>query len=74
MHCPDSTSISEVWYLGAFEAVIDIDKYLPGSGSGYTIYYKTGATAVACLAALWTLYNGVSFTSLGWIQLKIIHP
>jgi hypothetical protein len=21
----------------------------------------------------WTLYNGVSFTSLGWVKLKIIH-
>jgi hypothetical protein len=61
--------VCDPWYLGSGEAVIRIDKYNTGSGS-YTLEYRTAATAAACLVAAWDLY-GTSFTSLGWVQIRI---
>lgn len=66
-------SIGEDWYLGAFEAVVSVDKYQTGSGPQVLIYYKTATTGAGLVAASWVLYNGISFTSLGWIKLRIIH-
>ena len=66
-------SIGEDWYLGAFEAVVSVDKYQTGSGPQVLIYYKTATTGAGLAAESWTLYNGTSFTSLGWIKLRIIH-
>ena len=65
-------SISQRWYLGAFEATIFVDKYQTGSGTP-VVYYKTATTGAGLSAASWTLYNGVSFTSLGWVKLKVVN-
>jgi len=70
---PTRITISEVWCLGAIEAVIRIDKYQTGSGPVPIIHYKTSATKAGLTAASWVLYDGVSFTSLGWIQLRLTH-
>ena len=66
-------SIGEDWYLGSMEAVISVDKYQTGSGPAPAIYYITAATQAGLAIGVWTLYNGVSFTSLGWIKLRIDH-
>jgi hypothetical protein len=54
-------------------AVIKVDKYMTGYGPAPVIEYRTAATKVALLAASWNVYNGVSFLSLGWIQIRFIH-
>ena len=61
------------WYLGAGEAEILIDKYQAGSGPVPIIEYRTAATGASLIAASWNVYNGVSFTSLGWVQIRMIH-
>jgi hypothetical protein len=66
-------SISEDWYLGAIEAVIKVDKYQTGSGIAPIIHYKTAATRAGLTGASWVLYNGTSFTSVGWFKLRITH-
>ena len=66
-------TISERWCLGVMTAVIKIDKYLTGSGPTPIIHYKTSATGAGLPGATWTLYDGVSFVSLGWIQLRLTH-
>jgi hypothetical protein len=68
-----SESISEDWYLGAFEATIFTNKYNAGTGPDPVIYYKTAASRALLTVEIWTLYNGVSFTSAGWIKLRIVH-
>jgi hypothetical protein len=52
------------------EAGIFYDTYDTGSGPASTFEYKTGATRVACDADTWHVYDGLSFTSLGWIKIK----
>ena len=69
----NQVSISQDWYLGSFEAIIFTDKYDLGSGIPPIIYYKTSVNKTGLSGATWTLYNGVSFPSLGWVRLKIIH-
>jgi hypothetical protein len=54
-------------------AIIRVDKYQTGSGPAPVIHYKTAVTSAGLGAAIWTLYDGVSFVSLGWIQLRITH-
>lgn len=66
-------TISDPWLLGSMAAIIRIDKYQSGSGPAPTIHYKTSATEAGLGAASWTLYDGVSFVSLGWIQLRLTH-
>lgn len=66
-------SIGEDWYLGVMEAVITVDKYQTGSGPAPIIHYITAATKAGLAIGSWTLYDGVSFTSLGWIKLRITH-
>ena len=68
-----SISISDPWYLGSMTAIVRVDKYQTGSGPAPVIHYKTAATSAGLGALSWTLYDGVSFTSLGWIQLRITH-
>jgi hypothetical protein len=68
-----SIILFERWCLGAGEAEILIDNYGTGSGPAPTIQYKTAATGAGLTAASWTTYNGVSFTSLGWVQIRLIH-
>ena len=70
LNCITATSVSETWYLGAMEAVIEYDTYESGSGPVSTFQYKTGVTRVACEADTWHAYDEVSFTSLGWIKIK----
>jgi len=69
----DQVSTSQDWNLGPMEAIIRVDKYNTGSGPVPIIQYKTATTAVGLIAASWNTYNGTSFTSLGWIKLRIIH-
>jgi hypothetical protein len=69
---PGAEGQSDSHYLGVMEAIIQIDHYLTGQGTPPTVYYKTGATKVACLADGWHAYNGVSFTSLGWAKLRLV--
>jgi len=59
--------------LGAMTAIIRIDKYQTGSGPAPIIQYRTAANRIALFLAAWNVYNGVSFTSLGWIQIRFIH-
>ena len=66
-------SICNPHYLGSFEATIFVDKYRTGSGPAPIIFYKTATTKTGLSTETWTIYNGVSFTSLGWVKLKIIH-
>jgi hypothetical protein len=66
-------SISDPWLLGTMTAVIRVDKYQTGSGPIPIIHYKTAATEAGLGIAVWTLYDGISFVSLGWIQLRITH-
>jgi hypothetical protein len=63
----------EKWYLGTMTAIIKIDKYQTGSGPAPTIQYRTAASGAGITSATWFTYNGVSFTSLGWIQIRLIH-
>jgi len=74
----DATSCNQIitfdpHYLGTMTAVIKVDKYMTGYGPAPVIEYRTAATKVALLAASWNVYNGVSFPSLGWIQIRFIH-
>jgi hypothetical protein len=66
-------SESQDWNLGPMTAVIRVDKYQTGSGPAPIIHYKTAVSSEGLVGASWTLYNGVSFTSLGWIKLRITH-
>jgi len=54
-------------------AIIQVDKYNTGSGPAPVVQYKTATTSGGLGAAIWTVYNGVSFVSLGWIQIRLIH-
>ena len=63
----------EPWYLGAFEAIINEDKYRTGSGEEDTWFYITASTKQGLFIGSWTMYNGVSFTSLGWVWIRLIH-
>ncbi len=74
----DSTECNEIctferWYLGDGTAEILIDNYQTGSGPAPTIQYRTSATGAGLTALSWTTYNGVSFISLGWVQIRLIH-
>ena len=68
-----SETISEPWHIGAIESKIELNNYASGSGPASTIQYRTHATRAGVLSASWTAYNGTSFTSLGWAQIKLIH-
>ena len=54
-------------------AIVKVDKYQTGSGPAPIIQYKTASTEFGLIAESWTLYDGVSFLSLGWIQLRLHH-
>ena len=74
----DATACNEIilferWCLGAGEAEILIDKYGTGYGPAPVIQYRTAITGLGVLVASWVTYNGVSFTSLGWVQIRLIH-
>jgi hypothetical protein len=66
-------STSPYWRLGAMEAIIKVDKYQTGIGPAPVIQYRTSVTLAGLIVASWSTYNGVSFTSLGWIQIRIYH-
>lgn len=68
----DQIIVFEPWCLGAFEAQITYDKYDTGTGIDGIIQYRTAATKAA-LGGVWTTYNGVSFTSLGWVEVRIVN-
>ena len=59
------------WNLGVVGATIKIDKYQSGSGNAPIVQYKTGATEAACELDTWHVYNGVSFSCLGWVKVKL---
>lgn len=76
----DSTScgcgeicVFERWYLGAGLAEILIDNYGTGSGPAPIIQYRTATTGSGLNGLNWLLYNGTSFLSLGWVQIRLIH-
>ena len=74
----DATSCDQIitfdpHYLGTMTAVIKVDKYMTGYGPAPVIQYRTAATKATLLVTAWSTYNGVSFTSLGWIQIRFIH-
>ena len=66
-------STGPYWRLGAMEAIIKVDKYQTGIGPAPVIQYRTSVTLAGLIVASWSTYNGVSFTSLGWIQIRIYH-
>jgi len=63
--------ISETWQLGAFQAIIELNHYGTGSGPAPKVQYKTGNSKENCEADTWHDYNGISFTSQGWIKVRI---
>ena len=74
----DATSCGEIHlfdphYLGVMTAIIRINKYQTGYGPAPVIQYRTAATNAALSLASWNTYNGVSFVSLGWVQIRLIH-
>ena len=65
---------SEEWYLGAFEALLLHDQYQSGGLGIFAVYqFRTASTKAGISGATWTNYNGISFTCLGWCQVRIIH-
>jgi hypothetical protein len=73
LQCVASSTDSETVYFGAKDARIIYDKYGTGSGPAPSlIQYKTGTTRVNCEADTWHTYNGTSFTSTGWVKIKIV--
>ena len=69
----DQVITFQVWPLGAGEAEILIDEYGTGYGPAPVIQYRTATTGLGVLVASWSTYNGTSFTSLGWVQIRLIH-
>jgi hypothetical protein len=65
-------AISEPRYIGSGTFTIPMNQYRVGSGPDATVYYRTGATKAACEGAGWSLYNGTSFTSSGWSQVRLV--
>jgi len=63
-------SVCDSWYMGSGEASITTNVYRSGD-TPTTIEYRTGATQGVCEAAGWSVYNGTSFTSLGWVQIRL---
>jgi len=66
--------VSETWQLsiGTITAIIDYDTYRTGSGPVPTIQYKTAASRIECEAVEnFTTYNGISFTCLGWVIIRV---
>jgi hypothetical protein len=74
MSCPTAEAESDApYYLGICPAVIRLNAFGAGaSGNLPLAYYKTGATPPLCSADSWHLYNGVSFESAGWIQVRLV--
>ena len=69
----DQVITFQVWPLGAGEAEILIDEYGTGYGPAPVIQYRTATTGLGVLVASCSTYNGTSFTSLGWVQIRLIH-
>jgi hypothetical protein len=63
-------SVSDSWNMGSGEATITTNVYRPGDAPT-NIEYRTGADQATCEAAGWSVYNGTSFTSLGWVQIRL---
>jgi hypothetical protein len=63
-------SVSDPWALGAGEARINVNDYKVGD-TPTTIEYKTGDSQATCEADAWNVYDGTSFTSLGWVQIRL---
>jgi hypothetical protein len=63
-------STSDSWNMGAGVATITTNVYRSGDAPT-TVEYRTGATQGACEAAGWSVYNGTSFNSLGWVQIRL---
>jgi hypothetical protein len=68
MYLADSPELSTPWHLGVGYARILLNKYRPKDSA--TIYYKTGATAAACIADEWNLFD-TSFYSEGFVLIKL---
>ena len=62
---------SPIWNLGDGECEVNQNKY--AVGDDVVIYYKTHAVYGSVSGESWAPYNGTSFTSLGYIQLRIIN-
>jgi hypothetical protein len=50
-------------------AIIDLNQ--SDNINNIILQYKTGSSEIECLSDIWHVYNGISFRSLGWVQLKI---
>lgn len=68
--CPPEIFTSEAWYLGSGRATIRHDKYQVGSGN-VTKFYKTASSLAGLNSVAWQEFDGVEFTSLGWVQIRI---
>lgn len=62
--------ISEVVYTGTIDVEITYNQY--AAGDAINLDYRHGATSAACQAAAWNDYAG-SFTSAGYVQVKVTH-
>lgn len=63
--------VSEVCQTGSGSVTLAINTY--NTGDNCAIYWRTGATQVACEAASWTLYS-TQFDSTGYVQIKVEPP
>jgi len=60
--------VSETVNTGAELVALSLNVY--AAGDAVTIYYRTGATQVACEGAAWIAYSG-AFASTGYVQIKL---
>jgi len=60
---------SDIIETGANEMCIFLNQY--SAGDSATVYYRTAAVLGDMSGASWTVYNGTSFTSLGYAQVKV---
>jgi len=71
--CPAGQTISEEWLLGVMQnAQIKLNKYTAGDDCA-NIAYKTASTESGLAGTEFVPYDGLSFVSLGWVQIGITY-
>lgn len=72
--CLDAGEYMESPVVDTGTVVVELGQNVyDGSGDDVSMYYRHGATEIACLAAAYNLYAGV-FDSLGYVQIRLENP